>query len=83
MATYKPVDVDKLESDLTSIADAIRLKAGTTETLSFPDDFVSAVEGIQINDSGVPENAGIYYIGKAESVMNCSFESSANGALTE
>jgi hypothetical protein len=35
------------DSDLTSVADAIRAKGGTSEELAFPDGFVSAVEGIQ------------------------------------
>lgn len=40
---YRKVD----EASLTSIADAIRAKAGTPDALTFPDGFVSAVEGIQ------------------------------------
>ena len=35
------------DASLTSVADAIRAKGGTSEALSFPDGFVSAVEGIQ------------------------------------
>lgn len=34
------------EASLTAVADAIRDRAGTTEAISFPDGFVSAVEGI-------------------------------------
>ena len=33
-------------SDLTSVADAIRAKSGTTEALVYPDGFISAIENI-------------------------------------
>ena len=35
------------QADLTSVADAIRTKGGTSAALAFPDGFVSAVEAIQ------------------------------------
>lgn len=35
------------DTDLKAVANAIRLKAGSTAALSFPDGFVSAVNGIQ------------------------------------
>lgn len=47
MATYKLVDTDQLETDLKTVADAIREKGGTTEQLAFPDGMASAVEAIQ------------------------------------
>lgn len=40
------------DSSLTAVADAIRTKGGTSEALSFPDGFVSAVEGIQAGGGG-------------------------------
>ena len=40
------------ENDLTSIADAIRTKSGTTASLSFPTEFVSAIENISSGCSG-------------------------------
>mgnify|MGYP003398572287 FL=1 len=36
MANYKVVDTDQLDSDLISIAEAIRAKRGTSEKLTFP-----------------------------------------------
>lgn len=39
----KFVDATQLDSDLTSIADAIRTAGGTSAPLSFPEDFVSAI----------------------------------------
>lgn len=46
MAVDKLVDSTQLESDLTDIANAIRTKGGTSASLAFPADFVSAVEAI-------------------------------------
>ena len=40
---YRKVD----EASLTSVADSIRAKGGTTGALAFPDGFVSAVQAIQ------------------------------------
>lgn len=34
-------------TDLTLVADAIRTKGGTTELLTYPDEFVTAIQGIQ------------------------------------
>ena len=39
-------------TDLKAVADAIRTKAGSTAQLSFPDGFVSAVNGIQTGGGG-------------------------------
>ena len=41
------------ESSLTSLADAIRAKGGTSDTLTFPGGFVSAVEAIDAGRGGV------------------------------
>lgn len=46
MALDKLVDSTQLDSDLTSVANAIRTKGGTSAQLAFPADFVSAVEAI-------------------------------------
>lgn len=40
------------ESSLTSLADAIRAKGGTSDTLTFPGGFVSAVEAIDAGGGG-------------------------------
>ena len=47
MPNYKLVDSDKLNSDLTTVADAIRAKGGTTEALLFPDGMKTAIENIK------------------------------------
>lgn len=43
MAVDKLVDSSQLDSDLTSVANAIRTKGGTSAQLSFPSGFVSAI----------------------------------------
>ena len=52
MAYDKVIDSSKLDSDLTSVADAIRSKGGTSEALAFPAGFVSAIEAIEAGGSG-------------------------------
>lgn len=47
MALDKLVDSTQLDSDLTSVANAIRSKAGIAATLSFPSDFVTEIGNIQ------------------------------------
>ena len=46
---YRKVD----ESSLTAVADAIRTKGGTSETLVFPSGFVSAVQAIEAGGGGL------------------------------
>lgn len=47
MALDKLVDSAQLDSDLASVANAIRTKGGTSAQLAFPQGFVSAVQNIQ------------------------------------
>jgi len=46
MAADKLVDSTQLDSDLTSVANAIRIKGGTSGQMAFPAGFVSAVQAI-------------------------------------
>lgn len=46
MALDKLVDGTQLDADLTSVANAIRTKGGTSESLAFPSGFVSAIGDI-------------------------------------
>lgn len=46
MANYKFVDADQLDSDLSSIANVIRKKGGTSASMSFPNGFSSAINAI-------------------------------------
>lgn len=47
MAIDKAVDSTLLNSNLTSVANAIRTKGGTAAQLAFPSDFVSAINNIR------------------------------------
>lgn len=46
MAVDKLVDSTQLDADLTSVANAIRTKGGTSAQMAFPNGFVSAIEDI-------------------------------------
>ena len=46
MSLDKLVDSSQLDTDLTSVANAIRTKGGTSGQLAFPEGFVSAIENI-------------------------------------
>lgn len=46
MSADKLVDSTQLDTDLTSVANAIRTKGGTSASLTFPNDFVSAINAI-------------------------------------
>lgn len=52
MAVDKLVDSTQLDADLTSIANAIRTKGGTSAQLAFPSEFVSAVNAIPTGGGG-------------------------------
>lgn len=47
MSLDKLVDSTQLDSDLTSVANAIRTKGGTSAQLAFPTGFVQAIEDIE------------------------------------
>lgn len=52
MSEYVVVDKEKLENDLTIVADSIRAKANVTEKIEFPSEYKSVVESI---DTSKPE----------------------------
>lgn len=52
MAVDKLVDSTQLDADLTSVANAIRTKGGTSGQLAFPAGFVSAIEAISGGGGG-------------------------------
>ena len=53
MALDKLVDSSQLDSDLTSVANAIRTKGGTSAQLAFPSGFVSAISAIPSGGGGI------------------------------
>jgi hypothetical protein len=56
MANYIVTD-----TELTSIADAIRAKGGTSATLSYPNGFVSAIGDISTGSASVAKNDVTFY----------------------
>ena len=52
MAIDKAIDSTQLDADLTSVANAIRTKGGTSASLAFPADFVSAIAAIPSGGGG-------------------------------
>lgn len=52
MAVDKLVDSTQLDSDLTSVANAIRTKGGTSAALAFPQGFVDAIDAIPTGGGG-------------------------------
>lgn len=60
MALDKLVDSSQLDTDLTSVANAIRTKGGTSASLAFPADFISAIEAISGGGGGLEYDAGTF-----------------------
>lgn len=54
MAYDKVVDSQQLDADLTSVANAIRTRGGTSAQLAFPADFISAVQAIPAGGGQLP-----------------------------
>ena len=52
MSVDKLVDSTQLDTDLTSVANAIRTKGGTSASLAFPAGFVSAINAIPTGGGG-------------------------------
>ncbi len=52
MAVDKLVDSTQLDADLTSVANAIRTKGGTSASLAFPADFLTAIAAIPTGGGG-------------------------------
>lgn len=52
MAVDKLVDSTQLDADLTSVANAIRTKGGTSAQLAFPQGFVDAIDAIETGGGG-------------------------------
>ena len=69
MANYKLCNSDQLDADLTTVADAIRTKGGTTEKLKFPEDYKTAIESIQTGTE-VQQKTGSFSSG----TVDCGFK---------
>lgn len=60
MALDKLVDSTQLDARLTSIANAIRTKGGTSARLSFPQGFVDAITAINTQEKNVQSIAAVF-----------------------
>lgn len=73
MALDKLVDGTQLDTSLTTVANAIRAKGGTSAQLAFPSGFVSAVEAIPTGStpsgSTTVTDNGTYNIAQYASVV--------------
>lgn len=74
MAVDKLVDSTQLNTDLTSVANAIRTKGGTSGQLAFPAGFVSAVEAI-------PAGGGISWEDFSKACKALKLEGAVQGLL--
>ena len=61
MATYKVVDADQLNADMTSVADSIRTKGGTTEALAWPDGYKTAIDSIPASSTPSLQSKSVTY----------------------
>ena len=66
MAVDKLVDSSALDTNLTSVANAIRTKGGTSAQLAFPTGFVSAINAIQTGSTGATVAEKDLYMGNME-----------------
>lgn len=74
MANFKLVDGDQLDADLKKVADSIREKGETKNSLTFPDGFVSAVKAIETGSkTTVKKTSGDTYINNGAATVNCGF----------
>lgn len=73
MSLDKLVDSSQLDADLTSVANAIRTKGGTSASLAFPSEFVSAIGAISGGGGGlsVDEFSATMASTDATIVFNC------------
>ena len=80
MALDKVVDSAVLDAQLTSIADAIRSKGGTTDQLTLAG-MVDAINAIQTGSGGIQSASGEYSI--AEDVTNLNIDISDIGFVPD
>lgn len=60
MAIDKVIDSTVLNANLTTVANAIRAKGGTSAALAFPDGFVSAVGAIETGSGGSADEWAVF-----------------------
>ena len=95
MALDKLVDSTQLDTDLTSVADAIRAKGGPSGSLPFPNGFIQAVGQIETNgwtkqtvdtDGAVTQELSprvIYHFTGALTALTITLGAAAEGTIAE
>lgn len=73
MASYKIVNADQLDADLTVVADSIRAKGETTGELAFPAGFQEAIANISTGID-VQRNSGTFTLKSGSATVNCGFK---------
>ena len=61
MATYKVVDAEQLNADMSSVADSIRTKGGTTDALAWPDGYKTAIDSIPAGSAPSLQSKSVTY----------------------
>lgn len=62
MAIDKAIDSAVLEANLKAVADAIREKGGTSDTLAFPSGFADAIAAIEADGGGIKTAVGCFQL---------------------
>ena len=78
MAMAKLLNEEKLNADLTAVANAIREKTGGAEALAFPEGFAQAIGGIQVSSGDERAAMDLFLTGKL-----IRYESDVTGAVVE
>lgn len=73
MASYKIVNADQLDADLTAVADSIRAKGETTGELAFPVGFQEAVANISTGID-IQTKKGAFTLSNNKATVNCGFQ---------
>lgn len=79
MAVDKLVDSAQLDADLSSVADAIRTKGGTSAALAFPSGFVDAIDAIETGGGGSSYSDMVSAFAKQEISGDIVLDSSVTG----
>lgn len=74
MPSYKFVNADQLDADLTAVADSIRAKGKTTGALAFPAGFQKAVSNISTGIDVQKESGTFTTNNSGEATFVCGFK---------
>lgn len=83
MAVDKLVDSNQLDANLTSVANAIRAKGGTSDSLVFPAGFIDAIDAIPTGGGGDYVASDWFDMAKPTGAVSFSGNSFNNSAIRE